>query len=243
MAILVCLISFRADVTLRAHVSIEEIIGISAELGQCHHTSLSAAELIQAVPARVIQNWSDDCQIGWSCLYQGILQAEAVKGDLNANTNPNTRWEEMSETGSNYASRGSDCGSQCKHDHGEFDKVQCTGPIIGLTWATIQAELLSYRRVDETDPWISNNFPMRALNAWLKREIGMFESPLVRDQILQLHGTCGWFVSKMTTWGGSQYWTMVWPMAENVCRSRFDFMDDYNRSSFIYEVNLGDVWS
>jgi hypothetical protein len=242
MAILVCLINFGADVTLRAHVSIEEIIGISTEMGQCHHTSLSAAELILAVPAGVIQNWSDDCQVGWSCLHQVILQAEAVKGDTNANTNPNTGWEEMSETGSGYDSQGSDCGSQCKLDHDDSDKVQCTGPMIGLTWATIQAELLTYRRVGETDPWISSNFPMRALNAWLKGEIRMFESPLVRDQILQVHSICGWFVSVRTTWGGFQRWTLVWPMAKNVCRTRFDTMDNYKRSSFIFEMDLAELW-
>ncbi|SPJ77970.1 uncharacterized protein FTOL_06376 [Fusarium torulosum] len=241
MAILVCLIGFGADVTLRAHVSIEEIIGISTELGQCHHTSLSAAELIQAVPARVIQNWSDDCQVGWSCLHQVILQAEVVKRNVNFNTNSNTGWEEMSETGSSHGSQGPDCGFQCKFDHDGLQKFQCTGPMIGLAWATIQAELLTYRRVGDTDPWISNNFPMRALNAWLKLEIGMFESPLVRDQKLELYSICGWFISEQTNGDVYQYWYPVWPMAGNVCRKRFDLMDDYKRSSFIAEIHLTEL--
>jgi hypothetical protein len=242
IAILVCLISFGANVTLRAHVSIEEIIGIPIETGQCHHTSLSAAELIQAVPARVIQSWSDDCQVGWSCLHQVILQAQAAKRDLDINTDTKTGWEEMSETGSSCGSQGSDCGSQCKFEHDCLDKIQCTGPIIGLTWAMIQAELLTYRRVGETDPWISSNFPMRALDAWLKQEISMFESPLVRNQILKPHSLCGWFVSEESAVRGYQYWDMVWPMAENVCRTRFDAMDDYNRSSFIFEIDLNELW-
>jgi hypothetical protein len=242
MAILVCLINFGADVTLRAHVSIEEIIGISTETGQCHHTSLSAAVLMQAVPARVIQNWSDDCQVGWSCLEQVILQAQAVESDLDINTNPNTGWKEMSETGSIYGSQGSHSGFQCKLCHDDFNKIQCTGPIIGLIWATIQAELLTYRRVGETDPWISNNFPMRALNAWLKREISMFESPLVRDQILKLHSTCGWFVLDKAPATVNHYGTIVWPMAENVCRTRLNMMDDYKRLSFIFEIYFRDVW-
>ncbi|CAJ0554925.1 Ff.00g134380.m01.CDS01 [Fusarium sp. VM40] len=238
MAILVGLISFGADVTLRAHVSIEEIIGIPIDMGQCHHTSLSAAELIQTVPARVIQNWSDDCQVGWSCLHQVILQAEDVERDFDINTNTNTRWEEMSETGSSCGSQGSGCGPQCELAHEDLSKIQCTGPTIGLTWAAIQAELLTYRRVGETDPWISNNFPMRALDAWLKREVSMFESPLVCDQILKAHSLCGWFLSEKSAVRRYGNWDMVWPMAENVCRKRFDTMDDYKRSSFVFEIGL-----
>ncbi|KAM0436276.1 hypothetical protein ACHAQK_007850 [Fusarium lateritium] len=238
LAVLVCLISFGVDVTLRAHVSIEEIIGISTEMGQCNHTSLSPAELMQVVPARVIQNWTDDCQVGWSCLFQVLLQAQAVEGEINVNTNTSAECEEMSETGSSDESQASDCRSYCKLRDHDFSKIKCTRPVIGLTWATIQAELVTYRRVGKNDPWVSSNFPMRALNDWLKHDTKMFESPLVRDQILKSHSPCGWFISEKTT----GYWDMVWPMAENVCRTRFDVMDDYKRSSFIYEINLVDVW-
>ncbi|KAM0242835.1 hypothetical protein ACHAP5_007169 [Fusarium lateritium] len=236
MAILVCLISLGADVTLRAHISIEEIIGISTEMGQCNHTSLSPAELMQVVPARVIQNWTDDCQVGWSCLFQVLLQAQAVEREINVNTNASAECEEMNETDSSDGSQAPDCGPYCKLEYHNFSKIKCTRPVIGLTWATIQAELVTYRRVAENDPWISSNFPIGALNDWLKHNTEMFESPLVRDQILKSYSPCGWFSPENDREG------MVWPMAENVCRTRFDIMDDYKRSSFIYEIDLEEVW-
>ncbi|KAG5655521.1 hypothetical protein KAF25_003858 [Fusarium avenaceum] len=189
---------------------------------------------------RVIQNWSEDCQVGWSCLHQVIVQAQVVKKDLNINANQGTGWGEMDATGSSYRSQGLDCGPSCILEHYEDDTLHCNGPVIGLTWATIQAELLTYRRLCENDPWVSNNFPMRALNAWLKHDTDVFESPLVLGQILKDHSTCGWFLSKETD-HGRQYWDWVWPMAENACRTRFDILDDYKRSSFIFEPDLSNM--
>jgi hypothetical protein len=149
----------------------------------------------------------------------------------------------MSDAGSSYSTGVPDCGSQCKLGHEYLSKIQCTGPIIGLTWAAIQAELLTYRRVSEIGPWISTNFPMRALAAWLKQESSTFESLLVRNRLLKAHSLCGWFVSEQYAVRRYQVEDMVWPMAENVCRTRFDMMDDYQRSSFIFEIDSGGMWS
>ncbi|RSL43248.1 hypothetical protein CEP54_015156 [Fusarium duplospermum] len=69
LAMMICLISLGADVSIKANISVEDILW-SSDAEQCRHTPLSPLDLMIGVPRSVIETWSEDCRIGWTCLIQ-----------------------------------------------------------------------------------------------------------------------------------------------------------------------------
>jgi hypothetical protein len=165
IAVLLCLLSLGADATLTANISIEAILGIS-ETANCCHIPLSPRELMERVPKEVINNWADDSKVGWSCFAQILSRV----------------------SGQEIPRPQHDCKI-----HREELNIECLDAEIGLIWATIQAEILTYRRVNEGDAWISQNFSLRALDSWLSSDSAEFLAPLVSNQMMRAHSKCGWF--------------------------------------------------
>ncbi|KAJ3578928.1 hypothetical protein NPX13_g1632 [Xylaria arbuscula] len=177
IAVLLYLLSLGADATATANISVEAILGIS-ETANCCHVPLSPRELMESVPKEVIDNWADDIKVGWGCFAQ-ILSRASKEG----NSQPQHDLEMDSEMG---------CENDCE-DNGDWLNVKCHDAEMGLIWATVQAEILTYRRVNEGDAWISQNFSLRALDSWLSGDSAEFLTPLVTNQMMQAHSKCGWF--------------------------------------------------
>ncbi|OBS25870.1 hypothetical protein FPOA_06404 [Fusarium poae] len=200
LAILVCLVNMGAYVNLRVDMSVEEILRTS-ETGQCRHRLMNAAEMMQCVPASVIQGWSEACQAGWACMLQLLRFAQAhpvytCQLDMDAINSPADRFMEPQ------------CDLREFHDSSNFG---CANQTIGLLWAMIQAEILTYRRLEVNDPWISNNFQMVAMQTWLKGETKDFNTPLVSGGRIKAHTRCGWFLD----YHGS---ACVYAIASDVCK-------------------------
>ncbi|KAH7007568.1 hypothetical protein EDB80DRAFT_718854 [Ilyonectria destructans] len=229
LAVLICLLAMGADVDLKVNVSVEEILRTS-DPGKCYHKPLSAFELMQVVPDNVIKGWSAECQTGWTCVLQALVQAEEDK-DQRRNFHPDrsVSSEPIGEViaGSEPASPRSPDKEACilenEFHHEELD-LPCSGPEIGLLWATIQTELLTYRRVSDGDAWISDNFSMEALRTWLEGNSALFLTPLVQNQMMKNHSRCGWFHESDS---------YICPTAQEVCVQHFMNMDIYNRTTFI----------
>ncbi|KAI3323492.1 hypothetical protein HD806DRAFT_89185 [Xylariaceae sp. AK1471] len=242
LAVLVCLLSLGADVSLTANISVEEILKTS-EGGKCHHTYLSPLELMQRVPGSVVDGWSDDCKVGWNCFAQVLIHA--VKHELSSHDN------ELERDSEKRSGEDLDDSSELSSDdildeyrcdlirsgfddvHGQWLKLQCQDAKIGLLWATIQAELLTYRRVKEGDLWVSENFSMKALEAWLLGQSADFLTPLVEDNMMLAHSRCGWFYDA---------WSFVWPVAQEVSARYFMNMDIYDRATYIDVSNMDKLW-
>ncbi|KAF4455204.1 hypothetical protein FALBO_15681 [Fusarium albosuccineum] len=230
LALLVCLLSLGADPSLKANVSVDEILR-SSEPGTCLHRQLSPLELMQAVPMNVIQTWSEDCRTGWGCFIETLVCAATGE-----HQEPRDRSSMCQQDGERLGSPMEDL-SQVSDD-GLVDEVcefeedihefwlglPCKGPQIGLLWATIQAELLSYRRLGEGEPWISAKFSMIALTRWLKGDSAEFQTPLVENQMLTKFTRCGWF---------NKTSDFLHPIAQEVCAEYFMNMDIYSRASYI----------
>ncbi|RFN53889.1 hypothetical protein FIE12Z_1803 [Fusarium flagelliforme] len=212
IAILLCLMSMGVDVTMRANVSVEEIIG-SSGTGHCRHRALTAAELMQSVPASVVESWRDACQTGWDALLHTLIMGDPHLFDEDDHSQI--------------------CGlSEWFH---EDTNMKCTNKMIGVLWATIQAEFLAYRRTKVNDPWISDNFQMDALRAWLRDETEDFDTPLVSEGMLNVHSKCGWFLDK-------HRYGDIFATASDVCAEWFANMDDYKRATFVHAPDLRALW-
>jgi len=101
-------------------------------------------------------------------------------------------------------------------------------PKSSLLWATIQTELLTYRRVGPNDPWISQFFSMDALRSWLTGDKEVFATPLVEEGLMSWtleSSCCGWFVPI-----GKECFV---PLASEACIRHFMNMDVYERTKFL----------
>ncbi|CAG1998211.1 unnamed protein product [Fusarium graminearum] len=230
LAILVCLIHMGVDVNMRMDISVEEILRTS-EAGQCRHRPMTASEMMLCVPASVVHNWTNACQVGWDCLLHTLRLAEARSSDTenpyrDDRDNPES---ELSARGIDGESQSSKCILLGFHYNSAF---KCTHKKIGILWATIQAEFLTYRRLTVNDLWISDHFQTLALQAWLKGETEVFKTPLIMQGMLQRYSRGGWFYDD----DDGSLW--IYATASNVCKEWFANLDDFGRTTFVPEVDI-----
>ncbi|KAK6716511.1 hypothetical protein SNK04_007459 [Fusarium graminearum] len=228
LAILVCLINMDVDVNMRMNISVEEILRTS-EPGQCHHEPMTAAEMMLCVPESVVHNWTNACQVGWDCLLHTLRLAEARSSDTE-----NPYRDDRDSPESELSARGIDGESQSSKcvllDIHYETALKCTHKKIGILWATIQAEFLTYRRLTVNDLWISEKFHMVALQAWLKGETQSFNTPLVVQGMMKTYSRCGWFYHK--------YNFCAIATASDVCKEWLANLDNYGRTTFVPEVEI-----
>jgi hypothetical protein len=241
LAVLVCLLSMGADVSFQATISVEEILKTS-EGGKCHHTSLTPLELMQQVPGNIIDGWSDSCRVGWNCFARVLIQAEehnlssrdkmSDSGDERESAAGLDHDEELSA--SDFAEQyACDLTSDIGGSPHTMLKLKCHDGKMGLLWATIQTELLTYRRINDGDPWVSAHFSLKALEAWLMGRSADFLTPLVEDRMMQKHSQCGWF---------HRAESLPFPAAQDVSARYFMNMDIYDRATFIDVPDEYSLW-
>jgi hypothetical protein len=227
VAILVCLLRLGANVSMKVMVSVDAILG-TAESDICKHDPIDASELLQGVPAPVISEWSPACQTGWKCISEVLLAAREEELEKN-----------MSQ-GEGHFEDGEECRGSCPLDdqydmgfHGEgWLNLPSGAPKLSLLWATIQTEMLTYRRTGSNDSWISGNFSMDALRAWLTGDEEAFSTPLVTAGLMDWsdgRSCCGW----LNTDG-----QCFIPVASEVCTRHFMNMDVYERTTFLPRPDL-----
>ncbi|CAN9327724.1 unnamed protein product [Alternaria alternata] len=167
-----------ADVSVAALLSIDSFV-------ECDHVELTAAELaeeIMALPAFGI--WNTKIKTGWAVL-TGILrrcEAAHVAWARKENLNPESHDCIAKPHGENEfmgpTEHGEDdfMGSTEPHDmlqemHFEDLHSTCfTGEKnIGTLWSSVQAEFLSYRRLNDGLGWMSQYFSMESLREKLEK--------------------------------------------------------------------------
>jgi hypothetical protein len=244
LAILVCLLSLGADASLRTTMSVQDILG-RADSGKCCHKPMDACDLMQEVPDELVAQWSPDCQTGWSCILQVLLLAKLDRDDRAQQPSGGGSELESDSDGSESESdesdrdqsADSDKGHCCLEAHGmsvhdEWLELPCQNPRLGLLWATIQVEILTYRRIHTTDSWLSDRFSMAALQTWLEGGSSEFHTPLVERGMMGHHSPCGWFDCD----------DILFPVSEEVCNGYFMNLDVYGRATFLRRPGLTEFW-
>ena len=187
LTILVCLLRLGVSVSATANISVEEILG-TTDSGRCLHTPLTPHDLMSAVPDSLVERWTEDCRVGWDCMHQTLRLGEK---DEEWDEDSEDPWCELNDEGA----------------HGEWLNLSCGDPKLGILWATIQVEFLTYRRIEEGAPWISKNFSMPSLRVWLADETEEFRTLLVERRMMKDHTHCGWFFNGI----------FICPTAAEVC--------------------------
>ncbi|KAK0631483.1 hypothetical protein B0T14DRAFT_532220 [Immersiella caudata] len=173
-----------ADTSLKVEVSVPALLG-----------QTDPYDLMQAVPHEIVSAWSLECQDGWACISQALLLSSPPVQDGPSEDDHIPGNDDIF-----MANNTSDDGDAPMDDDGTSENQDCDfyyhgfySTKLGLLWATIQVELLTYRRIRLQDPWVSKNFSMGALRAWLGGKTSDFHTPLITDGRIRGHTCCGWF--------------------------------------------------
>ncbi len=179
LACLLCLLSNGANPLLKAHVSVQALLG-DEEGDECSHEDLDPAELLEMVPASLQSTWSRENKTCWQVIRSVLWHSRA---DWRVGRSSRDFYTFV--TSSNGAL---DCGRHVEH-HGYFfgsDRV------LASLWAAVQAELLTYRRLNEGDEWISPNFDMHTLSHGLTTK-DKVDIALLQKKMIKPFCSCGRF--------------------------------------------------
>jgi hypothetical protein len=206
LACLVCLLVNGMDPLLKAHVSIDALIG-RGNVNKCSHSNLDPAQLAEQIPDDLVLEWANEVRLGWSVFCQVLLfaQEERRRGpnpkQVGRRRGSNNPWDSF--TGQVFEDEDESM-SEDNFDEEEDEQVWCYhhkahgnfydgSKDIGALWAAIQTELLTYRKVEENDPWISKNFVMSDLLVGLENGFGVSLLPLVDKGMMKPACRCGRF--------------------------------------------------
>lgn len=166
-----------ADPRIKCAISLQLLdINQSESMDTCTHEGLTPAELAQRLGFYKISSWPKSLATGW----------EILCWVLRRNQETWLPYEEHEFIAANcgYRPGRSDC-----YGYGCFRE----DATLGTLWASVQTELLTYRRVNVGDPWLSDNFDMERLLWGLKETVSI---GLVEKGLMKIHCRCGDFPSR-----------------------------------------------
>ncbi|OTA65967.1 hypothetical protein K449DRAFT_458006 [Hypoxylon sp. EC38] len=215
---LVFLLTLRADPCVAVEVSVPALIGRST-IDECQHRRMNPAELATQLILRKRESWAREVELGWQVLVAILQQdirhretkyAQDTEAFSDGNINANEYFED-------------DNTSTCSHiiheieiDHG-LSLVYCGNRQLGKIWAAIQAELLTYRRLNEGNSWLSRRFDMELLLKGLQENDDKCLNQLA---------------------GGMEYAGEGCARREDVCTDYYANLDDWGRTTFIAALQL-----
>ncbi|PMD32035.1 hypothetical protein L207DRAFT_548557 [Hyaloscypha variabilis F] len=222
LAVLLCLLNHGADPCATAHISISALLDIENK-EMCPHEELSPTDLAEHVPEEMTSTWPLPARRGWQlfCLVLRNSHHERSLENLEFAEHGEDRyyeeikWREIHEVDQLFS-------ANC-YFHWEVDIPACFGKseVLGDIWASIQAELLSYRRLEETDSWTSKYFDMEELLTRL--EGGDDISPdYIKQDMLNPYCRCGKYQHCKNT-----------AIREDTAKYYFSNLDDYHRLTAI----------
>lgn len=212
LACLVSLLANGADPLLTAQISLPALTRRD-NATECSHEELDPLKLAERVPASLISGWTEDATLGWKvfCAAIRLARDERRPGSKNFSFKGKEKEDpfklfmepmdddQLSEdanhdSDSDFEDRTSSMDEDsCSHCQPETDNFYGRSKVIGRLWAAIQTELLTYRRLDVGDPWISENSDLATVLDGLNNG-GYLPIRLVEEDIMAPSCRCGRFI-------------------------------------------------
>lgn len=246
---ILCLLSYASedtDVSGPAEISIILLQGGDGLSGMCSHRALSPAALAKDLTSLVQEMCNEKAKLAWLVICRILRGNEAgrrVRPPRRMQLRLDDEYDSGAEVGESSDENESCDGVEveelhneifwapendgfeldCSH-HIDYERPKMFGrsKILGPIWAAAQAELLTYRRVKEGDPWCSGRFDMRAVLSGLEHGLAPF-MPLLDGLMLQPFCACGDFDRVFTK---RLY-------REDATEFYFSNLEDWHRTAFI----------
>ena len=204
-----CLVSNRFDPTVAWPISISLLQGQDSVEDDCNHTPMFPDEFAERLTPHLMSTWTSDVEIGWN-LFCLIVRCCRVPMTIDQTINDEMEYENDRKF--------RNCSFVCLARGGP--KFEDTNLV--TLWASIQAELLTYRRVHEDDPWISIRFNMAEALHTFQSEIS-FKGGFLKEGLVTEESYC-----KCGGMGKGEP-----PVADDVSLSSHMNFDIWNRSKYI----------
>ena len=233
LACLICLLNNGANPLLKATISVPALLG-NEEVNKCSHEELDTAELVERVPAGLKSTWSRELSTGWRVICN-VLRHSQAEWKLESSRRRSTSSERERDDGFDSFIRYSEdemstdeeesyephLPAQCSSS--EFhDNFFGRSKVLPSLWAAVQTELLNYRRLEEGDEWISQNFNMRTLSEGLISSCKV-DVALVQGYMMKPFCGCGRFPEAAP----------ACPIVDDAVTYYFSNLEDWNRTTFI----------
>lgn len=237
LACLVCLLSYGANPTLKANISVQALLG-NEDVNECSHEELDPAELAEKVPASLKSMWSRQLSTGWQVICNVLRNSQAewkVRPSRRRSTSKEREHDDQFNMFIRYSEDEMSTDEEASHklylpaecpddeDHRNFFGGN---KVLSSLWAAVQTELLTYRRLKEGDEWISQNFNMHTLNEGLISRAKV-DIALVQEEMMKPVCGCGKFL-----WPA-----LACPIVDDAVAYYFSNLDDWNRTTFIERPN------
>jgi hypothetical protein len=239
LACLVCLLVNGANPLQKAHITMEALLGVDTA-DHCTHQDLDPFEFLKKIPRRLFSTWTENVLLGFE-VFSRILQyaqEERVRVSLEAqrrrrrsNRNDFSAFIEYGDDDDEISVEdySSDEDSEEIDDHycshRRPTNFYCESEDIGILWASIQTELLTYRQLKTGDPWLSENFNMQFLLNGISSGRGI-SIPLVNNEMMGPFCICGTFFDTLDNAG-------VCLRVSEVSAYHFSNVEDWDRCAFI----------
>ena len=236
VACLLCLLTNGHDPSEKVQISLESLLG-DCEDDECSHRQMGPCELALNIFNKHNRPLPERLTNAWQVIIH-ILQHSQAEWQISRLEQPLTQHDNNhADTYIDYDKAMLDSESDLPVDdtlpHYCFECTKSLNffgqsPILAPLWAAIQTELLTYRRQEEGDPWISQNFNIKSLAQGLIHN-GKVDIRLVQQDMMKDFCPCGKFVEAMPAYA----------IVEDATTHYFSNMDDWNRSSYLETCAIG----
>jgi hypothetical protein len=195
IACLLCLLHLGVDPLQKSTISITALL--DQEQGEvCCHSEITPLELAKSLYFLWSDTWSHELQVGWKIICHILRLSEVERADWNVRDLSSTSGvaalnselvEEVEETTESLNGYAIGC-DDCIWGEGFFGNNKYLGHI----WAAVQTELLTHRRLQNGDRWVSENFDMNVLLESLDRGSEL-TIKLVKGGVMRKYCSCGSF--------------------------------------------------
>lgn len=202
LACLLCLLGKGACPLLKAHISGQALL-TDEQPDECDHEELDPLELMDKVPISFTSTWSTEVIVGWNIIRHILRhsQAEWTRrsprhsrrrsgpeqedhddefGDFIVHSDDEMSVDDELST-DEYLPTNCTCTTSEYHDYNFFGRSK----VLATLWAAVQTELLTYRRLERGDSWISSNFNMHdlltSLDAGSEIRIGLVQKKMMKS--------------------------------------------------------------
>ena len=231
LACLLCLLGNGANPLLKAHVSGQALLTVE-QADECDHEELNPLELTDKVPASFTSTWSAEVIVGWNTLRHVLQHSQAEWSSRHSQRQSGPGQDEQNDEFSVSSDGEMSIDEEMSAD--EHLPTHCTkihyhenffgkSKVLATLWAAVQTELLTYRRLEVGDSWISPNFNMHDLLVSLdtRKEIRI---GLVQKRMMRSFCDCGKFFEAEDD-------NCV--RVDEASAHYFSNLEDWNRSTYI----------
>ena len=181
LACLLCLLNNKMDSWKTANISLEALLS-DTETAECSHQELDPREFANELLKILLPIINEEIISGWKIIFH-VLESAQI-GDMKAR--PYSGEDDIlifERVHNDY--RPFKCNRRCPSSE-SFRRSSILAPL----WAAVKTEVLTYRRLNEDDPWISPYFDMKALSEDLEND-GELRLALLQNSMMKPYCRCG----------------------------------------------------